>query len=61
MFVKVQNSGLQNCNIREKRDSFANVFLNFFENLECPFLSGHVMKNIYGGDFSAVLGCRLVV
>ena len=58
-FVNVRNSGLQTCNIKEKRDSFADVFLNFFEILEFPFLSEHVIKR--GGDFSAVLDCRLAV
>ena len=61
VFVKVRNSGLQTYNIREKRGSFANVFLNFSEILECPFLSKHVIKNICGRDFRALLSCRLVV
>ena len=33
VFAEVRNSGLQDCNVREKRDSFGKVFWGSFEFL----------------------------
>ena len=53
-FVKVGNSGLQACNVREKGAISQTLFWNFRN-----FPTFHFEKSICGGIFSLVLGCRL--